>query len=74
MKLNSPYFTSLAQNSLGGGRLMGYAAGLGRIFTPILIDYNGVTCSLKLLAWHGTFSVRILGIKKIQVGRDLEKG
>ena len=45
---------------------MGCAAGLGGIFTPILIDYNGVTCSLNLLAWHGTFSVRILGIKKFR--------
>ena len=59
---------------------MGCDAGLGRIFTgeltqePILIDYNGVTCSLKLLAWHGTFSGTYFGDKKIQVGRDLEKG
>ena len=66
VKVKSPYFTSLAQNSPGGGRLMECAAGLGRIFTHILIDYNGVTCSLKLLAWDGTFSVLILGMKKFR--------
>ena len=66
VKVKSPYFTSLAQNSPGGGRLMECAAGLGRIFTPILIDYNGVTCSLKLLAWDGTFSILILGMKKFR--------
>ena len=33
---------------------------------PILIEYNGVTCSLEILEWNGTFSVRILGMKKFR--------